>query len=344
MSVDLKPYREAVEAEMQRAVAPPPSSSDIDLGPLYGMMQYHLGWLDKDFAATAANGGKRIRPVLCLLACEACDGDWRSALPAAAAIELVHNFSLVHDDIQDESSHRRHRRTVWSLWGIAQGINTGDTMWTLARRALLRLAETGHGAETVLQAVDLLDRACLSLCTGQYLDLSFEGESTVSVAAYLEMIAGKTAALLSASLAIGALLGGGNVNEYAALGHDLGLTFQIVDDILGVWGDPAVTGKSAASDILSGKKTLPILYAISWEAAHGRDDVRRILARAPLHMGDVPTVLELLDRCGAKAYAQEQARLYYERTVRRVLAPGAEQPRALVAIHELAASLVERTS
>jgi len=204
MSLDLSPYLDAVEHELETVLS-------IEKGaaaPLYHMMQYHMGWLDQSFQPTDAPRGKRLRPVLCLLACEATSGDWRPALPAAAAIELIHNFSLLHDDIEDGSETRRHRPTAWTLWGIPQAINTGDAMWAVSRLALHRLLDLGHSAQTVLRVAQSLDKACLELCTGQYLDLHFEIVDVVSLSEYERMIAGKTAALLSASLATGAILGG----------------------------------------------------------------------------------------------------------------------------------------
>jgi geranylgeranyl diphosphate synthase, type I len=349
MSLDLVPYLSAVETELCAIVdAASDAHADehhVPTAPLYDMIRYHMGWLDADLNPLVAGGGKRLRPVMCLLACEAVGGDWPSALPAAAAIELIHNFSLIHDDIEDQGETRRHRRTVWALWGVAQGINTGDTVWTLSRLAIYRLRKTGHDVETILRVMHRLDEACLALCTGQYLDLDFEQEEGVSLAAYRQMIAGKTSALLSASLAVGAILGGADeslVPCYASFGHELGLTFQIVDDILGIWGDPAVTGKSAASDILTKKKTMPILYALDWETEHGYYDLAHLYAQPSLTADDVPAVLALLERCSAHEYAQEQARAHYGQTVRHLQAADAAHP-ARDTLQALAQSLVGRS-
>ncbi len=307
-------YLAAVEEALREALAIPEPS----VAPLYQMMQYHMGWLDRDFRPQEAPRGKRLRPLLCLTACEAVGGDWRRAVPAACSLELVHNFSLLHDDIEDHSETRRHRATVWSLWGIAQGINTGDAMWALARQAMWRLKERGHDAGTVLRAASMLDEACMALCSGQYLDLHFETVDIVSLAEYERMIAGKTAALLSAALAIGALLGGAPeriVAAYADCGHELGMTFQVVDDILGIWGDPAVTGKSAASDILTKKKTLPTLYALHWERERGYGDLARLYAQPTLSAEDLRAVLGLLERAGARAFADDEARKHQQRAL-----------------------------
>ncbi|MGI5916965.1 MAG: polyprenyl synthetase family protein [Anaerolineae bacterium] len=341
MTVDLNPYLEAVEKELSDSLSP----RDERALPLYQMMQYHMGWLDCEFAPENAPRGKRLRPAMCLLACEAVSGEWRQALPAAAAIELIHNFSLLHDDIEDNSETRRHRATVWSLWGIAQGINTGDAMWALSRLAVYRLSDLGHPAETVLSVARRLDETCLELCTGQYLDLHFEERDGVTLPEYERMISGKTAALLSASLTVGALLGGAPaevVHSYGEFGRELGLAFQITDDILGIWGDPAVTGKSAASDIIARKKTLPVLYALQWEQERGHDDLERIYTGPSLGNGDVSAVLSLLERAGALDYVRHRAAEHHRRTMDHLQATGVTGP-AQDALRALALSILDRS-
>jgi geranylgeranyl diphosphate synthase, type I len=340
MSLDLTPYLDAIEADLRDALTP----AEGPAVPLYWMMQYHLGWLDAALTPAKAPRGKRLRPLMCLLACEAADGQWRAALPAATAIELVHNFSLIHDDIEDNSQTRRHRATVWSLWGVPQAINTGDAMWSVARLTSHRLAALGHPPERVLRLMAVLDEACLELCTGQYLDLAFETRDTVSLADYMRMISGKTAALLSAALGAGAVLAGAadaTVASYQACGRELGLAFQITDDILGIWGDPTVTGKSAASDVLARKKTLPTLHALDWERDSGGTDLARLYARPSLSADDVPAVLAILDRAGARAYAEERAQEHIDRTLRHLDESGGRGP-AQAALRELALSLVGR--
>jgi geranylgeranyl diphosphate synthase type I len=342
MTRPLQPYLTAIEEDLHRTL----QATEPMVLPLYQMMQYHLGWLDVDLRPMDAPKGKRLRPLLCVLACEAVGGDWHRALAAASAIELIHNFSLVHDDIEDNSLTRRHRPTVWSLWGIAQGINTGDTLWVISRLATLRLVEEGYDPGTVLSIVRLFDETCLALCTGQYLDIRFESADSVTMAEYDSMIAGKTAALLSASLAAGALLGGAEENvvrNYAGFGRELGITFQIVDDILGIWGDPAVTGKSAASDILEKKKTIPILQALEWEQRQGYEDLCRIYSQPTLTEQDIPTILALLERAGARETIRRQAREHQERTLayldRSEIAHPAQRD-----LYELALSLLERNT
>jgi geranylgeranyl diphosphate synthase type I len=252
-------YLPAIEAELKHALGAGPDY----LREYYAMMEYHLGWGAE--AETPGASGKRLRPLLCLLTCAASQGEWKRALPMGAAIELLHNFSLIHDDIQDNSPLRRGRPTVWQKWGQAQAINAGDAMFTLAHLAPHRLKALGISEKVVLQALEIFSRTCLTLTQGQYLDMSFEKRLTVTVKEYLAMIEGKTAALISASAELGALLAGASqerCTHYQQFGRCLGLAFQIQDDLLGIWGDPAITGKSAASDLEKRKKSLPVVYGL----------------------------------------------------------------------------------
>ena len=341
MPRDFTGYLDALEEELGHLLA----EEEELTAPIYRMMQYHLGWLDGDLSPVEGPRGKRLRPVLCLLACEAVGGDWRRAVPAAAAIELTHNFSLIHDDIEDWSDTRRHQPTVWKMWGIAQGINTGDAMWAISRLAIHRLSQRGYEAEVVLRVGRRLDRTCLELCTGQYLDIAFEKADEVSLADYERMIAGKTAALLSASAACGAILGGAAsslVEAYGAFSRELGLAFQITDDILGIWGDTGVTGKSTASDLVSKKKTLPVLYAMNWEREAGYQDLVRAYAHPTLAPETVPAVLSLLDRAGAVEYAHSRMREHHRLALAHLEATQVHNP-AQDALKHLACSLLERT-
>ncbi len=336
----LAPYLAAIEDALREALTPPHGAT----APLYQMMRYHMGWLNSRFEPEDAPRGKRLRPAMCLLACEAVGGDWRRALPAACSVELIHNFTLLHDDIEDASETRRHRPTAWALWGAPQALNAGDAMWAAARLAALRLSDQGYPAETVLRVARLLEETCLELCGGQYLDLAYEGVEGVSLAEYEQMINGKTAALLDASLAAGAILGGADeaaVAAYRALGRALGLTFQITDDILGVWGDPAVTGKSAASDILEKKKSLPIVYTWHWERERGLGDLAALFARPKLTPEDVPAALALLERARALAFARGHAQTHHQRMVACLDALPASSP-AQAALRELALGIVDR--
>jgi len=310
-----------------------------EMFPYYGMMQYHMGWLDEHLQPVEAARGKRLRPLLCLLACEAVGGQAEWALPAAAAIELLHNFSLIHDDIEDDSETRRHRTTVWKLWGIAHGINSGDGMFAKAIRLLGQLQERSVGLERALNAQCIFAETCVELTEGQYLDMAFESHMDVDLEGYLEMIRGKSAALIACSVRIGALLGGAEdsvVLAYHQFGENLGLAFQVVDDILGIWGSEKRTGKSACADILTRKKTLPVVYAL------GDGGLRALYAKKTLTEQDVERVVRILETHGAREFAEGLAGEYSERAMDSLAQAGPETP-ARKAMRDLASSLLTRT-
>jgi geranylgeranyl diphosphate synthase type I len=327
-------YLPAVEDEIKSVL----DSADDHYRLYFGMMAYHLGWVDDAFQPGTERAGKRIRPLVCLLVCNAAGGDWPSALPAAAAIELLHNFSLIHDDIEDDSTTRRGRPTVWSLWGIPQAINAGDSMFALAYHALTRLSANHLPPHAIAEIWQIFTKACIHLTKGQHLDMLFETQDKVSVEDYLRMIAGKTAALLAATTRIGAIVGGADHEteaHYGAFGRNVGLAFQVYDDILGIWGDEDKTGKSTASDILARKKTLPILYALGQSA-----ELQDHFAEREL---DVDRVVQLMDSAGAKRFALEIARQYSDAAMSHLTAarPSGEAGEAL---RLLTAQLIRRRS
>ncbi len=222
------------------------------------MCRYHLG-LDG-----SGSSGKRMRPLLGLLSYASIAGDYRAALPGAAAVELGHNFSLVHDDIEDGDTERRHRPTLWALHGIPQAINAGDMLFTLSRKALHRLTDLGFSDAKVLRLMRLHDDTCLALCEGQYIDIwASERSEPMSVELYFDMIGRKTAALIAASVEAGAVLATDDeavIARYRAFGWALGIAFQLNDDLLGIWGEQAITGKEP-TDVARHKMTLPVIYA-----------------------------------------------------------------------------------
>ena len=300
-----------LEAELKHIVDRTPLS-------LYDMMRYHMGWIDELGRDQEVTAGKRLRPVLCLLACHALGGQWRQALPAAAAVELLHNFSLIHDDIQDSSAERRGRPTVWHIWGMPQAITVGDGMYALAQSSLLRLEESNIPHEKVVRAARFLDEASLNLCEGQYRDISYENRLDITVNDYLSMISGKTAALFRCSLEIGALIATEDDSAVAHLGnfgHDLGMTFQIQDDVLGVWGDEKATGKSSASDIQMRKKTLPIIYAFQNARGANRQHLRQIYEQETIDDAGVTDVLQVLNELDARSYAQDISKKYHQQAL-----------------------------
>jgi geranylgeranyl diphosphate synthase type I len=258
--MDINPLRTSIELELQKQVS---RLDKTNTEPFHYMLTYHMGWTGEGAGPDAT--GKRIRPLMVLLCTAASGGDWKKALPAAAAVELVHNFSLVHDDIQDNSPKRRGRDTVWTKWGAPMAINVGDSLFVLSNQAIIDLKES-YPAETVVQASEILHATCLDLTRGQFMDMSYEERTDLTVENYWPMVAGKTAALLSACCHLGALLGGADEakqDSYRSFGQYLGLAFQVQDDILGIWGNEAVTGKSAASDLIEGKNSLPVLAGLA---------------------------------------------------------------------------------
>lgn len=290
----------AIETELQRQVA---RLDEPRTRPFHEMLAYHMGWTGEGAGPEAT--GKRVRPLLVLLAAASCGADWRPALPAAAAVELVHNFSLLHDDIEDNSDKRRGRTTVWKKWGLAQGINAGDGMFILANLALADL-EADYPAPIVIRAATILQHACLDLTRGQFLDISYEDRADLAVDDYWPMVGGKTAALIAACCQLGALLGGADAarqEAYRAFGHYLGLAFQVQDDILGIWGDEALTGKSAAGDLVEGKKSLPVLFGLEKNG-----EFAKRWQRGPIRAEEVRAAAALLEAESARRSAQEAAR------------------------------------
>ena len=291
-----------------------------DFKPFYGMLQYHQGWVDESLQPATADTGKRVRPILCLLVCEACGTRFERAMSLAAALELLHGFSLVHDDIQDRSPTRRHRRTVWSLWGEAQAINVGDALLAAAHSALYRQAQAS-GPDTALRLATALDETCMRLCEGQFLDMDFEKRPVVTVEQYLGMIERKTAALLAYSTWSGAVAGGAadvRAERFEQMGRELGLAFQVQDDLLGVWGVEADTGKSASSDIASAKKTLPYLYALATLPRARAVELAALYAQPARGEAEVERARQLLDLSQAQAMCTDQANRHHERALRRL--------------------------
>ncbi|HOT45580.1 MAG TPA: polyprenyl synthetase family protein [Spirochaetota bacterium] len=285
-------YRDVIDADLKEVLTP------FDL-PLYNMMRYHLGWTDAEGRPTANGSGKALRPTLCLLACEAGGAPFDRAIPAATAVELVHNFSLIHDDIQDDDSERRHRPTVWKIWGKPQAINAGTAMNILANVALMRSEVRGLTTEQCQSMRSLLDEATLHLIEGQYLDISFEGRDDVTIEEYLTMIKGKTAALIACSMELGALAGSGDwqsARKLREFGECLGIAFQVRDDILGIWGDPGKTGKKQGNDIRQKKKSLPAVCALSEGDSKHKATVATIYGKETVTDDDVGIVLDIMNR------------------------------------------------
>jgi len=302
----LDKYRSDIEAEIKSVINSRESG-------LYEMMRYHLGWIDENGRPVQIGAGKAVRPALCLFSCEAAGKDYHVALPAAAALELVHNFSLIHDDIQDNDRERRHRPTVWTIWGKAQAINAGTAMRILANVALARLERDGITIDKRCRVGERLDEITLKLIEGQYLDISYEERFDITVKDYLTMIEGKTVALLAGSMEIGAMLGTDNpemISAFRDAGHQLGLAFQIRDDILGIWGDEKETGKPAGNDIRRRKKSFPVVYGMENTSGALKHELIEIYMFSSLDEGEVSRVLEILEGCKAREAAQRMVEGY----------------------------------
>lgn len=243
----------------------------------------------------------------------------RRALPAAAAVELTHNFTLIHDDIEDSDAERRHRSTLWKLWGIPQAINTGDGLYALARLTLWDVLNEGVEGLTAARLGAILDRSCLVLSEGQYLDISFEQSPHISVASYVDMIRRKTAALMSCATEMGALLGTSDsytIERLRNFGNAMGIAFQVRDDLLSVWASTAELGKTPAGDIYRRKKSLPILYAMEQAIPHDQHILQHIYQQeTPVTSEQVAQVLAIFERTETQAYCRaflaEQCRLAY---------------------------------
>jgi geranylgeranyl diphosphate synthase type I len=313
--------------------------------PLYDMMKYHLGWLDADLKPIEQYRGKRFRPTLCLLTYSALSGVYDKVLPAAAALELIHNFSLIHDDIEDMDEERRHKPTVWKLWGVPHAINVGDGMHVMANLAALRLREVNVTSSKIVDVMEILSRTIIELCEGQYLDMSFEGRTDVTTDMYLEMISKKTAALIEASTYIGAVLATNNqtiMEHFRKFGRKIGVAFQIVDDILGIWQKTERTGKPAASDIRNKKKTMPILYAFEKASKEDKRILEETFKKEVLGEEDINRVLRILEKVGAREASQKIATKFEKEALEELDKTGIENE-AMEKLRTLTRFLVYRT-
>jgi geranylgeranyl diphosphate synthase type I len=302
LDIDLGRLLADTEAEILRVVR----DRDASTVGVYEMIRYHLG-LD----GSEGPRGKRMRPLLGLLAYLSIAGEHARALPGAAAVELGHNFSLVHDDIEDGDVERRHRPTLWKLHGVPQAINTGDLIFSLSRVALHRLSDLGFSDTKVLRLMRLYDETCVALCEGQYIDIATSAsDEPMTVELYFDMIGRKTAALISASIEAGALLATDDedvIQRYRRFGWSLGLAFQLNDDLLGIWGLQDKTGK-VPTDVARHKKTLPVLYALQHADAADADRLRTLYAKDGQTADEIAEVVAILDRSGAQEFTRAEAR------------------------------------
>ncbi|MBI5958060.1 MAG: polyprenyl synthetase family protein [Chloroflexi bacterium] len=331
-----------LEAEMKAA-----RQEQIEISPIFWqIVDYQFGWdLGPDQAALYQKvSGKKARPVLMALVAQAVKGDYQHVLSAGVALEFVHNFTLIHDDVMDHSPERRHRPAIWTQWGNWQAINAGDGLYALAILASTRLIKQGIAPEKVVRVIQSLSQGCLWTAEGQILDMDFERRESVTTAEYVTMISHKSGTLIEAAAQIGALLSTDNeqiIQAYGQFARDLGIAFQVRDDYLGAWGDEAKTGKSATTDIREKKKAFPILAAYEHANTADRAALRALYAQETLSDDDVQTVLMIMERAGAKSRTDQIARQYYDLALQHLESTGI-QNEAQKAIRQFAEFLVER--
>jgi len=344
--MNLQPILDRYLSPLEQALRDALPTPRPELGLHYGMMRYHLGWVDETFAPVSGSGGKRLRPLLCLLVTEASGGLMERVMPVAVALELVHNFSLVHDDIEDKSVTRRGRPSVWKVWGIPLATNVGDGLFALTHLALGRLADRGVPPLWVLEAIRAFDAACVALTEGQFLDMSFEARADVTLDEYLQMIRGKTAALIRVACQLGALIADAppeTVAHYARFGEHLGMAFQIQDDWLGVWGEEAATGKPVGDDIRERKKNYPVVYALEQLSTASSLRLADLYQREQIDETTVQAILDILGEVGAETHTLEAARACHKKALVALAATGI-QNQAQIYLRELAGALLSRRS
>ena len=302
MIVKYETYRQAVEAELRDVF-------DGREGFLYSLLRYHLGWVDQDGQADDGNTPLHFQGAVALVACEALGADFQTALPAAAGVELVHHFTLVHGEVQAGRAESVDRPGIWWVWGPAQAINAGDGLHALGRTAIMRLGARGMPADRVLRAVRSLDQACLLLCEGQYMDLEFQDQMVVTTGAFLDMVSRKAGALTGAAAAAGALAAGAAESQCLALhtlGVNLGSAWQIARDIEDFWGErgDALT----ASNIIARKKSLPVVHALEHGSVAAKRELGSIYMKRVLETEDVARLVTILEEVGSRDAAEKTGR------------------------------------
>jgi geranylgeranyl diphosphate synthase type I len=290
--------RTVVDPELRRAVESLPQS-------MRRIGLYHFGWQHADGSPAAGNAGKAIRPALVLTAAATLGGHRQAAVRAAAAVELVHNFTLLHDDVMDRDTTRRHRPTAWTVFGDSDAILAGDALQALAQRLL---AEDPHPASAAAAA--RLASCVVELCAGQHADTALEKRrpEDVTLEEVLAMAEAKTGALLGCACAMGALYAGAPHEEVEALdafGRQAGLAFQLIDDVIGIWGDPSRTGKPAGADLIARKKSLPVVSALA-SGTPAAAELAELYA-APFQEGDLERTVLAVEHAGGRDWAQAQA-------------------------------------
>jgi len=302
----------------------------------HDMIDYHMGW---NCESGENARGKRLRPFLLLL-CTAITGeDWHKALPAALSLEYIHNFTLIHDDIQDNSPERHGRATVWVTYGIPQAINAGNGLNNMAQWTLLEL-KSSYPSNTILSVAQILNESVHDLINGQILDIEFEDRDDVDIDEYLEMITCKTAVLIKACTQIGVILGSSNSNlalDAANFGLNLGLAYQVLDDLLGIWGDPQKTGKPISSDLLERKKSLPIIFGLQQKG-----DFAKIWRTEEMKPEIMSSCADLLEDAGAKDFCMNMADEFTQKALTALNKLGGHENLCWRALNSLTLELLSR--
>ena len=299
-------YRQGVERELR----------DIFEGRegfLYNLLRYHLGWVDQQGRPQDGGTPLHFQGAVALAACQALGADFRAALPAAAGVELVHHFTLVHGEVQAGRAEDADRPSIWWVWGPAQAINAGDGLHALGRTAMMRLVGNGTSPERVLRAVRSLDTACLRLCEGQYMDLEFQDQMIVTNAAYLEMVNRKAGALTGCAAESGALAAGASdaqCDTMQRLGVNLGAAWQIARDIGQLWGEQG--DGVTPSNIISKKKSLPLIHALEHGSIAARRELGAIYMKRVLEPEDANKLVAILNETGSRPVAEQRARQLLE--------------------------------
>ena len=278
------------------------------------MLKYFLGWMDPNgYQTNKPISGKALRPILCILACNAAGGDVQKAIPAAIPLEFIHDFSLIHDDIQDKDKLRHNRPTIWALWGNPKALVAGNNLRIIADITMNKLINTGLPVNKCLHLNYILTRACLEMIEGQYLDIQYEGRTSLTKELYLEMISKKTGALIASAIKIGASLATENhdkLNAFDEFGKYLGLVFQITDDILGIWGEESKTGKPVGADIIRKKNSLPIIITASKTTDINQKKINAIYNKRTISQSDLSEILNIMDQTKSKKRCMDLAEQY----------------------------------
>jgi len=272
------------------------------------VLRYHLGWVDQQGETLSGTAPLNFQSALALVSCEAMGGDYMKALPVAASVELIFNFTLVHGDVQAGRAEPGDRPSIWWVWGPAQAINAGDGLHALGRTTIMRLAQNDVPADRVLRAVRSLDLACLALCEGQYMDLQFQDQMLVSTVDYMDMIRRKSGALAACAAEAGALASGASeemCGRFANLGRNMGMAWQISRDIDDLWGEHG--DGMTPSNVLNKKKSLPLVHTLENAAVSTKRELGAIYMKRVLDNEDIAKMIEILDDTDARQTSQAKA-------------------------------------